>query len=73
MYGLPQAGRLTNNDLITHLNHHGYRQCTRTTGLFTHSHRPIKFCLVVDDFGVKYTGKENAKHLIDTLSAKFNR
>jgi hypothetical protein len=71
MYGLPQAGRLANDDLITHLNHHGYQQCTRTPDLFTHINRPIQFCLVVDDFGVKYMGKENAQQIIDTLSAKY--
>jgi hypothetical protein len=70
-YGLPQAGRLANDDLIIHLKNHGYQQCSRTPGLFTHDSRPIQFCLVVDDFGVKYTGKEHAQHLIDTLSANY--
>ena len=29
-----------------------------------HNTKPIWFSLVVDDFGVKYTGKENDDHLI---------
>ena len=29
------------------------------------------FALIVDDFGVKYTGSENAKHLVDTLRACY--
>jgi hypothetical protein len=29
--------------------------------------RPISFSLVVDNFGVKYVGKENAQHLLDTV------
>jgi hypothetical protein len=29
--------------------------------------RPISFSLVIDDFGVKYVGKENAQHLLDTV------
>jgi hypothetical protein len=68
MYGLPQAGKLANDDLVIHLRHHGYHQCDRTPGLFTHETRPIQFCLVVDDFGIKYIGYDHALHLIDTLS-----
>jgi hypothetical protein len=67
MYGLPQTGCLVNNALVKHLNNHGYHQCPQTPGLFTHLSCPIQFCLVVDDFGIKYSGKENAQHPIDTL------
>lgn len=72
MYGLPQAGRLANDALILHLAAHGYHQSSFTPGLFSHITRPISFCLVVDDFGVKYVGRHNAQHLIDTLSAKYS-
>jgi hypothetical protein len=40
-------------------------------GRFKHDTRPITFCLVVDDFGVKYIGRHNAEHLISTLSKKY--
>ena len=33
--------------------------------------RPISFTLVVDDFGIKYVGKEHAQHLIDTLQSLY--
>ena len=33
-----------------------------TPGLWKHHTRPNQFCLVVDDFGIKYIGWENAKH-----------
>ena len=36
-------------------------------GLWFHEWRPIQFSLVVDDFGVKYVGEENAKHLVNAL------
>ena len=36
-------------------------------GLWKHEWRPIQFTLVVDDFGVKYVGKDNALHLKTTL------
>ena len=33
---------------------------------------PITFTLVVDDFGVKYTGKHTALHLINALKDLYN-
>jgi hypothetical protein len=71
MYGLPQAGRIASDALIPHLATHGYNQSKRTPGLFTHAVRPIAFCLIVDDFGVKYVGKHHAQHLINTLTSKY--
>ena len=40
--------------------------------LWTHESRPICFSLVVDDFGVKYVGKDNAKHLIKVLEEHYD-
>jgi hypothetical protein len=71
MYGLPQAGKLANDDLIPHLAKHGYHQCKHTHGLFRHDTRPIMFCLVVDDFGVQYTGLDHAKHLEECIRSKY--
>ena len=42
-----------------------------TPGLWKHIHQPIKFTLVVDDFGVKYVGKEHADHLVNALKNKY--
>ena len=67
MYGLPQAGILAQELLEKQLNEHGYSQNKAVPGLWTHKTRPISFTLVVDDFGVKYTGKEHATHLISIL------
>ncbi len=71
MYGLPQAGRIANDQLIPILAAAGYHQAEHTPGLFTHEWRPVTFSLVVDDFGIKYVGKEHADHLIATLEAKY--
>ena len=71
MYGLPQAGILANNELVILLEKHDYIQSKRTPGLFTHKTRPISFCLVVDDFGIKYVGREHAEHLINILQQKY--
>ena len=71
MYGLPQAGILAQELLEKQLNEHGYSQNKAVLGLWTHKTRPISFTLVVDDFGVKYTGKEHATHLISILKQYY--
>jgi hypothetical protein len=67
MYGLPQAGILANELLQRNLAKDGYRPTTHTHGLWTHDTRPISFSLVVDDFGVKYVGREHAEHLMTCI------
>ena len=54
MYGLPQAGIITNKLLEKRLKDHGYRQSKLVPGLWMHNTRPVQFTLVVDNFGVKY-------------------
>ena len=53
MYVLPQAGRIANDQLKDKLAPFGFHPCDTTPGLWKHESRPITFCLVVDDFGVK--------------------
>jgi hypothetical protein len=60
IYGLPQAGILANKLLKKRLAKFGYFEVPNTPGLWRHIWRPIQFTLVVDDFGVKYVGKEHA-------------
>ena len=64
IYGLPQAGSLANKLLKEWLEPHGYIEVPHTPGLWKYKTRPIHFSLVVDDFGVKYVGRDNAEHLI---------
>jgi hypothetical protein len=64
MYGLPQAGILAKKLLQRNLAKDGYRPVQHTHGLWTHGTRTISFSLVVDDFGVKYVGREQAGHLM---------
>ncbi|EJK53767.1 hypothetical protein THAOC_26721 [Thalassiosira oceanica] len=71
MYGLPQAGILAQELLEQRLAKHGYRQDKIVPGLWQHDWRPIRFSLVVDDFGVEYVGEEHAQHLIDVLRADY--
>ncbi len=72
MYGLPQDGRLSQLRLISHLAKHGYHQCPNTPCLFRHDTLNVTFCLVVDDFGIRYGSPSDADHLIATLRANEN-
>jgi len=71
MYGLPQAGKIANDELQRHLLPFGYKPCPRTPGLWRHSSKPITFALVVDDFAVKYVKKEHLLHLQRALQSKY--
>ena len=71
MYGLPQAGLLAQELLEQRLNKHDYFQSMRTPGLWTHKWRPVQFTLVVDDFGIKYVGKDNLQHLTSILREHY--
>jgi hypothetical protein len=68
-------------------NEHHYRQrtvtaqssqgwlptdATHTHGLWKDYTRPISFSLVVDDFGVKYVGREQAEHLMECMKKNYN-
>jgi hypothetical protein len=71
MYGLPQAGLLANELLEKRLNKHGYYQSKLVPGSWKHKTRPMQFTLVVDDFGVKYVGREHAEHLKQVLEEHY--
>ena len=71
MPGLKQAGRIANDRLKSHLAHFGFAPVPITPVLWKHTTKPIIFSLVVDDFGVKYSGKENADHLIQALQKLY--
>jgi hypothetical protein len=62
MYGLKQAGLLANQLLQKRLAPFGYYPARHTPGLWLHKTRPISFTLIVDDFAVKYVGKQHAEH-----------
>ena len=62
---------LPNNQLIHFLSSYGYAPVRHTPGLWCHTWHTLSFCLVVDDFGVKYIGKEHADHLIQCLCNQY--
>ena len=71
LYGLPQAGKIAQDNLVKLLRLHGYTQCEHTPCTFRHATRNITFALVVDDFGVKYSSKDDAEHLIAALQTQY--
>jgi hypothetical protein len=71
MYGLRQAGILAYYQLVCNLSTHGYTPFTHTAGLWSHTTRYITCCLVVDGFGIKYTNKTDAMHLLTDLQQLY--
>ena len=71
MYGLKQAAILAYDNLQKNLKPFGYSPVVGTIGIWKHVTRPITFCLCVDDFGIKYTSKEDALHLLDSIGTNY--
>ena len=69
-YGLKQSGKIAHEDLVKHLNKHYYVQAEYTDGLFVHKLRDISFKLVLDNFGINYTNKDDVNHLTSIMRSK---
>ena len=65
MYGLPQAGKITNDKLKLNLAKFGYKPAPITPGLWRNQTLPLQPSLVLDDFGIKYELKEDITHLLN--------
>eukprot|EP00804_Cyclotella_cryptica_P009803 CCRYP_013232-RA/>CCRYP_013232-RA protein AED:0.30 eAED:0.25 QI:0/0/0/1/0/0/3/0/606 len=65
------AGILANKLLKQRLAKYGYYEVVHTPGLWKNLTRPISFTLVVDDFSIKYVGKEHADHLLNALKQHY--
>ena len=73
VWGLPHAGILANKRLRRKLAPFGYYECVNTLWLWYHISCPISFTLVVNDFGIKYVGKEHADHLIASIKSTYKK
>jgi hypothetical protein len=71
MYGLKQAAVLAYNHLVQNLAKSGYTPILTTIGMWQHKTRRTKFCLCVDDFGVKYFSQADADHLLEALRLDY--
>ena len=65
-------GYIVNIELKRVLGLEGYVPSKFTPGLFTHKTRDIAFSLVVDDFGVRYTKREDVEHLLKTIQVRYS-
>ncbi len=68
LYGLKEAGKLSNERLVHLLARWGFVE-TSTPCLFRHPNRSIAFVLVVDDFGIKYHSHDDYDYLVQCLAS----
>jgi hypothetical protein len=71
MYGLKQAGLLANKLQQKRVAPFGYDPARQKPGLWLHKTIPISFSIIVDDFEVKYVGKQHADHLRGDLLRSY--
>ena len=71
MYGLKNAAILAYDNLKANLAKHGYFPVPGTSGLWTHKTRRTRFCVCVDDFGVKYFTIDDIKHLLHAIGCYY--
>jgi hypothetical protein len=71
MYGLKQSGLLANQLLQQRVAPYFYYPAPHTPGVWLQKTRPIAFTLVVDEFALKYVGKDNAHHLCNALICNY--
>ena len=69
--GLKQSVCIANDRLKIYLAQFVYAPVPRTPSLWKHATRDVTVSLVIDNFGVKYVGKENSDHLIQSLKKKY--
>ena len=64
MYSLKQAAILAYDQLVKKLKPFGYYPAPHTSGLWKHESRKTRFCLCVDDFGIKSFSQNDTDHLL---------
>ena len=69
---MPQSVIPANKKLHTEIEKEGYCEAHTNPGLWRHKFRHVQFCLIIDDFGVVYVGKQHADHLATILKQYHN-
>ena len=72
IYGLAQTGILANKLLKKRLKPEGYYEVAHTPGLWKYVTISGQYTLVVNEFGIKYTGEEHTAHLIHALKKYYS-
>ena len=71
MYVTKQAAVLAYNHLKAKLLRAGYAPIIGTVGMWKHTTKRKKFCLCVDESGIKYYSKEDANHLLQIIGSHY--
>ena len=71
MYGLKQAAVLAYENLIKNLAPFEYRPIPNIDSYWEHRQYPTKFCLCVNDFGIKFFDTREINHLITALQTNY--
>ena len=71
MHGLKQAAILAFDQLKANLAPYGYYPDETSPGIWQHKTRRTRFCLCVDDFGVKYFNQEDADPLLNAIRQHY--
>ena len=71
MPGLKQAAILAYQHLKSCLEPFGYEPIEGTFRLWYYKTRLIKFCLCVDNFGIKYQSKSDTEYLFNAIGKNF--
>ena len=67
MYGIPQVGSNSHNELKERLNKEGYFKSPLVPDEWKEKTCTTQFVLIVDNFGIKFFTKDIMDHLADTL------
>ena len=68
---MKQAAILAYNQLKQKLLPHGYSPVIGTVVVWKHNTQQTKFCLCVDNFGIKYYNKVDANHLLQAIGRSY--
>ena len=71
MYSLKKAALLAYYHLKENLSKDGYSPIIGTVGLWKHESRPTKFCVCVDDFGIKHFATDGANYLLNSIGKHY--
>ena len=71
IYGLKQAAIIAYNQLISHMEPHGYYPVPFTTVIWAPKTSRTKFCLCVDNCVVKYFNKYDAYHILESVKNHY--
>ena len=71
MYGLRNAANLAYENSKRILKPFGYKPIVGTVSLRAHETWRVRFCIYIDDFGVKYHTRDDANHFLHALGAHY--